>query len=625
MINILNFKDNYNLINNKFVNLLKNLKTSYLGFNKTKLGFTKIYFFSNNRINSSIFNLKGNGVNFFSTSAPHLICSSNSIRKGDIISNLHSTLALEKTLGVARHKFQAFPFHLVEQSPWLKFLNLTKKNKLVNKRFLKSSSNLNNLQKKLDLNKTILNPIFLVKDLLVCPTIETENIIKAVNLAETIYSSIPDNNVPKFFVKAQMDKSIKLNYSSSEISNILDLRLLGVSYKNILKYSSIVQDPFLNVSLSNLPGCYFYFHPETEKLYFGSSLNVQIRHKAHKDELRKTKLSKFNKFIKLHGWKGFKLGVIYNTFNLFQEFKKNHPTYKLSKGEAIFLLQLSELHVKLLEQSLITIFKPNLNSSGKVNFVYNTWDLNWLSADLTLSPRVKNIIVFDEKSSEPILGPLSINKIKIILQVSKDIVPRYLNNIKFFYSPGLGFKVRVQELNVSSLNKNQIIHRKQSISLNKIDFDIDSLEKNKIFILNSDFTFLKHNGAIKSFDTLGKAIKFLDFEKYNKLIKAGNRKFEYVRNYINLNKLVKTSLGEFYFACNPQTINDRSKLAKAIPIVLLDTRNMQVQEFVSINSLISNFNIKRFRYESYLDKPKIWNKHYRLFTIDNFFKLYPKI
>jgi len=140
----------------------------------------------------------------------------------------------------------------------------------------------------------------------------------------------------------------------------------------------------------------------------------------------------------------------------------------LSKGEAIFLIQLSELHVNLLEQSLITIFKPNLNSSDKVNFVYNTWDLNWLSADLTLSPRVKNVIVFYENSPKPILGPLSINQIKFILQVSKDIVPRYLNNIKKIYSPGLGFKVRVQELNVSSLNKNKIIHRKQSISLNKI-------------------------------------------------------------------------------------------------------------------------------------------------------------
>ena len=101
----------------------------------------------------------------------------------------------------------------------------------------------------------------------------------------------------------------------------------------------------------------------------------------------------------------------------------------------------------------------------------------------------------------------------------------------------------------------------------------------------------------------------MDFEKYYKLIKAGNRKFEYVRNYININKLVKTSLGEFYFVCIPQTIKNWYKLAKTIPIVLLDTRNMQVQEFNSINSLINHFNVKRFRYESYLDKYKNLNKY----------------
>ncbi len=116
MITNFKFKDNYNLFNNKFFNLLKIIKTSYLGFNKKKLGLTKNYFISNNRINSSIFYLKSNGVKFVSTSFP--IYSSNSIGKGDVVSNLHSTLAFEKTLGVERYKFQSFPFHLVEQSPW---------------------------------------------------------------------------------------------------------------------------------------------------------------------------------------------------------------------------------------------------------------------------------------------------------------------------------------------------------------------------------------------------------------------------------------------------------------------------------------------------------------------------
>ena len=116
MIKFFNFKDNYNLINIKFVNLLKNIKPSYLGFNNTKLGLTTNFFIYNNRFNSSIFDLKTNGVKFFSSSFP--IYSSNSIGKGDVVSNLHSNLAIEKTFGVERYKFQSFPFHLVEQSPW---------------------------------------------------------------------------------------------------------------------------------------------------------------------------------------------------------------------------------------------------------------------------------------------------------------------------------------------------------------------------------------------------------------------------------------------------------------------------------------------------------------------------
>ena len=128
---VFKFKNNYNLINNKFVNLLKFLKTSYLGFNNTSpkgvLGLTKNFFISNNRFNSSILDFKTNGVKFFSTSFP--IYSSNFLGKGDVVSNLHTTMAFEKTLGVERYKFQSFPFHLVEQSPWLNYYNLIKNKK----------------------------------------------------------------------------------------------------------------------------------------------------------------------------------------------------------------------------------------------------------------------------------------------------------------------------------------------------------------------------------------------------------------------------------------------------------------------------------------------------------------
>jgi len=96
MIKIFKFKDNYNLINNKFVKLLKNIKTYYIGFNNKKLGLTKNFFIYNNRFNSSNLDLKTNGVKYFSTSFP--IYSSNSIGKGDVVSNLHSNLAFEKNI-----------------------------------------------------------------------------------------------------------------------------------------------------------------------------------------------------------------------------------------------------------------------------------------------------------------------------------------------------------------------------------------------------------------------------------------------------------------------------------------------------------------------------------------------
>ena len=124
MLKQFKFENNYNLTNNKIFNLFKNIKTSYLGFNSTNLGLIKIFFISNNRINSSILDLKSNGVKFFSTSFP--IDSSKSIRK--VSSNLHP-ISLDKSLGIPRYKFQSFPFHLVSQSPWFKnSLNLIAKN-----------------------------------------------------------------------------------------------------------------------------------------------------------------------------------------------------------------------------------------------------------------------------------------------------------------------------------------------------------------------------------------------------------------------------------------------------------------------------------------------------------------
>ena len=89
-----------------------------------------------------------------------------------------------------------------------------------------------------------------------------------------------------------------------------------------------------------------------------------------------------------------------------------------------------------------------------------------------MSKKAKSVVVFSEYSKEPILGPLSIQQTTKILGVSKDIVPRYLNFDRYFYSPVLLFKVKVLEMGISKFNykdPNSFSHRAK-VNYEKINF-----------------------------------------------------------------------------------------------------------------------------------------------------------
>lgn len=128
MIKIFNLNYIYKLINEKFVNPCKILKKTYLGISHPKLGLTKNFFISNHRLNSSISSLefKSKEIEFFSTSAPIFFSANKTNINFDLEPNLESAYKLDKALGVERYKFQSFPFHLVEQSPWYKVSKLYK-------------------------------------------------------------------------------------------------------------------------------------------------------------------------------------------------------------------------------------------------------------------------------------------------------------------------------------------------------------------------------------------------------------------------------------------------------------------------------------------------------------------
>jgi len=296
----------------------------------------------------------------------------------------------------------------------------------------------------------------------------------------------------------------------------------------------------------------------------------------------------------------------------------------------VFLLHATELIIKVLEQSLIknsVLPTGGLNTANRVYFSYQRWDREWLNQLAPLHPKMKEILVFkvgSDLDAEPLIGPLSIGETREVLGVSKTVIPRYLNFNRFFFSPTLGFKVRVQEVGIYNLDIGDVpfFHRAK-INSQQIEYDLSSLNtgarSDKIFALRTDGTLLNKEG----FNSVGEAVKSLDPEKYKKLSASGNVRFEYLSRYINLKHQVNTASGSFYFIANPITLELKNKLRKAVPIVTVNILTGEIQHVESIRMLCKTFDVKIFRYNLYLDTSRIWLNKYRLFRRSTFESLYP--
>lgn len=207
----------------------------------------------------------------------------------------------------------------------------------------------------------------------------TKYILSANELGLKMLNTIPDNNVVKLFI--------------------------------IEKLNNLIINKGQKADYNTSAGVYIYKHKITDNSsYVGSAFNFKDRIKSHKDQFR-TSQNKFYKFIAENGgWDSLDYSILYVTPNLLNEFKSLNPLYNLSKGEIIFLVHITELMIKTLEQSAIANNSPSLNSESNVYFTYSYWDENWLNQKAILSRNSKSVVVFSEISKEPILGPLSIHQ-----------------------------------------------------------------------------------------------------------------------------------------------------------------------------------------------------------------------
>lgn len=182
-----------------------------------------------------------------------------------------------------------------------------------------------------------------------------------------LVSSPPINdfiNPPKLQLDPNMDPKLIFKMSiDTEKKNILrkQAQLGAVENKLFLIKLCNISDYFNNFDTLikkdlNKPGVYIInIKPNTSKIeiinqdfYIGSSINIKKRLSYHISSTIPT-------FTKGIDKKEFicNFGTLYITTDYLLEFKKIHPNYILSKGEWLILNKLTDLHIKILEQSLL--------------------------------------------------------------------------------------------------------------------------------------------------------------------------------------------------------------------------------------------------------------------------------
>ncbi len=137
--------------------------------------------------------------------------------------------------------------------------------------------------------------------------------------------------------------------------------------------------------------------------------------------------------------------------------------------------------------------------------------------------------------------------------------------------------------------------------------------------MRADGTFYNSEG----FNSAKEACATLDPDKYTILSQSGNSKIEYISRYINLEYLVTTVSGSFYFVANPITLAQKAQSTKSIPIALVNIFTGETQFFDSVTQMYRQLGVKPIRYKLYLDQTRVWQTQYRLFSRDNFYVLYP--
>lgn len=300
----------------------------------------------------------------------------------------------------------------------------------------------------------ILNPILLVEDVLFTPlSLNDKNVLEAISTTAQAYSDFfnfvyalkltnKDKykeykfNLVLYFLKMELDKNIiicgkpgylhkdrKLSQLNSYFTSSTPLHavvsgpiVMGRNYQVLSRNAALPPAAHCvertGVSLGiRLAGVYAFIHKNNKDCYIGSSIDISSRYKNHKYNFKKS-TTHFALYLRSNnGLNDFNFGMVYLTTNYFLKFTTLFPNYKLSKGEGFLLYSLTELHIKILEQTMITRLKPNLNGLNYVSFNNLEWRKEWLNKYFDLEPDSIAVSFVDKPDSTEIEYKKSSSKV----------------------------------------------------------------------------------------------------------------------------------------------------------------------------------------------------------------------
>jgi hypothetical protein len=215
--------------------------------------------------------------------------------------------------------------------------------------------------------------------------IKTENFIKAVQSLTDMFNSLDPSIEQDMRLKIYIKMRFWFFFNEKEQFNLENLKfkeLNSCSFLNETQCAGQGKD-FFNKKPDNycdVPGVYAFMHKQSESqsvnVYIGSSINLFQRHKQHSLKSRKTLLGNkhnFYSYTNSVGWDKMSWEPLFLFTNPFKEFILKYEVNNLTDENYFILRSFLQFEIGIHEQKLLTMLKPNLNTTYLVVFSFINW------------------------------------------------------------------------------------------------------------------------------------------------------------------------------------------------------------------------------------------------------------